>query len=153
MAQQRHAETSRRGVLTGVGLAGLVGTVAACGGGSSSTASGTASGSGSTAPGGGQAAGGGQVLASTSVIPVGGGKIFTAERVVVTQPTAGQFKGFSAVCTHMQCFVDQVAGGTIDCPCHGSKFSIADGQVVTGPAPNPLPPQSLKIQSGQISLA
>ncbi|MGD0937550.1 MAG: Rieske (2Fe-2S) protein, partial [Streptosporangiaceae bacterium] len=104
--------------------------------------------------GGAAAAGGpGGALTSTGAIPVGGGKIFASERVVVTQPSGGQFRGFSAVCTHMQCIVDQIADRTIDCPCHGSKFSITDGHVVAGPAPSPLPAQSLKIQSGRISLA
>jgi Rieske Fe-S protein len=84
---------------------------------------------------------------------VGGGKVFTAARVVVTQPTVGDFKGFSAVCTHMQCILDKVAAGTIDCPCHGSRYSAIDGHVVAGPALSPLPAQPLKVQSGQISLA
>jgi len=148
VTQQRNAETTRRGLLAGVSLAGLAGTLAACGGGSSGTASGTAS-SGGTATAGGT----GTTLTSTSEIPVGGGKVFTSVRVVVTQPTAGEFKGFSAVCTHMQCIVDQVADGTIDCPCHGSQFSVTDGHVVAGPAPSPLPAQPLKVQSGHISLA
>ena len=148
MTQQRNAETTRRGLLAGVSLAGLAGTLAACGGGSSGTASGTAS-SGGTATAGGT----GTTLTSTSEIPVGGGKVFTSARVVVTQPTAGDFRGFSAVCTHMQCIVDQVTDGTIECPCHGSTFSLTDGHVVAGPAPSPLPAQPLKVQSGHISLA
>jgi len=139
-------------MLAGVGLAGLAGPLAGCSGGSASTPNATASSSGA-AGGSGQAAGRGGALTSTGAIPVGGGKIFASERVVVTQPSGGQFRGFSAVCTHMQCIVDQIADRTIDCPCHGSKFSITDGHVVAGPAPSPLPAQSLKIQSDQISLA
>jgi len=151
VTQHRVPETTRRGMLAGVGLASLAGPLAGCSGGSASTASATASGGAAAA--GGQAAGPGGALTSTGAIPVGGGKIFASERVVVTQPSGGQFRGFSAVCTHMQCFVDQIADGTIDCPCHGSKFSITDGHVVAGPAPSPLPAQSLKIQSDRISLA
>ena len=153
MTQQHNAETTRRGLLAGVGLAGLAGTLAACGGGSAGVAGGTASGGASTGGGTGQAGGSGSVLTSTGEIPLGGGKVFTSARVVVTQPAAGEFKGFSAVCTHMQCFVDQVTDGTIVCPCHGSRYSVTDGHVVTGPAPSPLPAQPLKVQSGQISLA
>ncbi len=145
MTEDRNAETTRRGLLAGVGLVGVAGTLAACGASAGSAGGGAASGGGAST--------GSGTLTSTSDIPVGGGKIFTAERVVVTQPAAGQFNGFSAVCTHMQCIVDQVADGTIDCPCHGSRYSITDGHVVAGPAPSPLPAQALKVQSGQISMA
>ena len=139
-------ETTRRAALAGAGLAGLAATLAACGGGSGgSSASGAArsghAGSSGSGP-----------LASASEIPVGGGKVFPAEKVVVTQPSAGEFKAFSAVCTHLQCVVDQVASGTIDCPCHGSQFSVKNGSVVAGPAPSPLPAQSIRVAGGKITL-
>ena len=139
-------ETTRRAALAGAGFAGLAATLAACGG-SSGSSSGGPSGSGQAD------SGGSAALASTSEIPVGGGKVFSAEKVVVTQPTAGEFKAFSAVCTHMQCLVDQVASGTIDCPCHGSEFSVKNGSVVSGPAPSPLPAQAIKVGGGKITLA
>lgn len=142
-------ETTRRAALAGAGFAGLAATLAACGGGRSGS-SGASSGSGS---GSGQAGGGSAALASTSEIPVGGGKVFSAEKVVVTQPTAGEFRAFSAVCTHLQCLVDRVASGTIDCPCHGSEFSVKNGSVVSGPASSPLPAQAIKVAGGKISLA
>jgi Rieske Fe-S protein len=92
-------------------------------------------------------------LASTKDIPVGGGKVFEKEQLVVTQPSKGEFKGFSAICTHQGCTVSQVKGGTINCPCHGSKFEVADGSVRSGPANKPLPYRSVKVDGDQIRLA
>ena len=89
-------------------------------------------------------------LASTSDIPVGGGKILADKKIVLTQPKSGEFHGFSAVCTHAGCTVGSVSGGTINCPCHGSKFNITTGAVVNGPAPSPLPAVSIKVQGTSI---
>jgi Rieske Fe-S protein len=143
-------------VLAGVGLMGLAGAITACGaaspGGGAPAAAGTtpaapASGAAGSAPGG--AAG---ALAAVAEIPVGGGKIFSGPQVVVTQPTAGEFKAFSAVCTHMGCIVNQISNRTIDCPCHGSQYSIATGDVLAGPAPRPLPAKQIKVTGGSVFL-
>ena len=156
---QRDTRATRRGVLAGVGLVGLAGAVSACSsGGSSSSPAGAASastapasapGSASAAAGTGSATG---ALATTSEIPVGSGKIFTEQKVVVTQPASGDFKAFSAICTHMGCIVSQISNGTIDCPCHGSRYSIKDGSVVAGPAPSPLPAEAIKVSGTSIVL-
>jgi Rieske Fe-S protein len=170
----RASRSTRRGVLAGVGLVGLAGAVSACGsGGSGSSSAGTSAGappatgaasapssasgggaSGGGASGGGASTGGaqGSALATTSEIPVGSGKIFTTEKVVVTQPNSGDFKAFSAVCTHMGCLVATISNGTIDCPCHGSQYSISTGAVVSGPAPSPLPAQSINVSGSNIFL-
>ena len=89
-------------------------------------------------------------LASTSDIPVGGGKILTDKKIVITQPKSGEFHAFSAVCTHAGCTVGSVSGGTINCPCHGSRFNITNGSVVNGPAASPLPPVGIKVQGTSI---
>jgi Rieske Fe-S protein len=92
-------------------------------------------------------------LASTGDIPVGGGKIFAADKVVVTQPTAGTFKAYDTTCTHAGCAVTKISGGTINCPCHGAKFSVDDGSVAAGPAPSPLQEVSIKVEGDSIQLA
>jgi nitrite reductase/ring-hydroxylating ferredoxin subunit len=100
----------RRGVLAAaVGVVGA-GALAAC---SSPPIAAETSSSSSDAP--------------TSDIPVGGGKVYPDQEVVVTQPTAGQYKAFSAICTHQGCTVGQIEGGQIICPCHASHFSISTG--------------------------
>lgn len=111
---------------------------------------------GNTAPGGagpttGKAPAGPPPLARVGDIPVGGGKIFEDEKVVITQPEAGTIKAFSVTCTHQGCAVTQVAGGTINCPCHGSKFDVADGSVTAGPASSPLPAVNVKVDGDAIT--
>ena len=162
---QTDSLATRRGVLAGVGLVGLASAITACGAGTSSStpaaanAAGTTGGAGTAAPASSAAAGGASsssatnALAATSKIPVGSGMIFPGAQVVVTQPTAGEFKAFSAVCTHMGCIVNQISNQTIDCPCHGSQYSITSGAVVAGPAPRPLPAKQIKVSGGSIFLA
>lgn len=77
-----------------------------------------------------------------SDIPVGGGVIRAAAKVVVTQATAGTYRAFSAVCQHQGCIVDTIDGKKIVCPCHGSAYSIVDGSVVNGPTTKPLIPMT-----------
>ena len=89
-------------------------------------------------------------LALTSDVPVGGGKILADKKIVITQPRAGSFEAFTAICTHQGCTVSSVSGGTVNCPCHGSRFSIANGSVVTGPAASALAPVSIKVQGTSI---
>jgi Rieske Fe-S protein len=91
-------------------------------------------------------------FAQTSEIEVGGGRIFPDEQIVITQPTQGEFRCFTAVCTHQGCIVSGVAGGNINCACHGSAFSIADGSVVTGPATQPLAEEAITVQGDAITL-
>jgi Rieske Fe-S protein len=135
----------RRHVLGGLAASGIaVPLVAACGGGSAdSVGSGGSGGSGASA--------GGSI--KTSDIPVGGGRIFPTREIVVTQPTAGEFKAFSAVCTHQGCLVSQIAKGRIDCTCHGSEYSIEDGSVKAGPAPKPLPEKSVTVTGDTLTVS
>lgn len=150
----------RRTVLRGVAIGGVsIATLAACGSGGGDATGSSDPGGASSANGnsGGGSGGGGSAGSTTlgpaSQVPVGGGVIYADEQVVVTQPEADKYHGFSAICTHMSCMVSQVADGTIDCPCHGSRYSIEDGSVVNGPATQPLPPRNVTIKGKEIMLA
>ena len=147
---------NRRHTLTGAAAVGIgVPLLAACGGDDDPTATDPApdspSSSGATSSGSEPAAGG--ALAAASDIEVGGGTIFADEKVVVTQPAAGEFRAFSSTCTHQGCQVSSVSDGTINCACHGSQFSIEDGSVTGGPAPAPLGEVELTVKGDEISLA
>ncbi|MDX3314166.1 Rieske (2Fe-2S) protein [Streptomyces sp. NPDC054884] len=157
---------ARRAVVAAAGAAGLSVALTACGGSdddsSSTSPSGTSGSTGSTGSseaastggtGGGDNAGAGAALAKTADIPEGGGKVFGSEKVVVTQPTAGTYKAFSAVCTHAGCAVKSISDGVINCPCHNSNFSITDGSVKSGPAQKPLPEVKISVSGDSISLA
>ncbi|AVH55823.1 MULTISPECIES: Rieske (2Fe-2S) protein [Streptomyces] len=147
-------DVNRRTVVAGVGTAGLAAALTACGTNdkeqapSQNTATPTQSGAPSKAAG-----TGGTVLGKTSDIPVGGGMVYAKAKVVVTQPTSGDFKGFSAICTHQGCTVNKVQDGEILCPCHKSKFKITDGGVAEGPATKPLPAAEVTVADGTIRLA
>ena len=142
----------RRTVIGGVGIVGVgvagAATLAACGGGSN-----TANQTGSAASGAAGSAGSGKAVVKAADIPVGGGTVFDAAKVVVTQPKAGEFKAFSAICTHKGCTVAGVANGTITCPCHGSTYDAAMGQVTGGPAPAPLPSKTVTVSGGSITIS
>ena len=150
----------RRTILLATGAGGAAALLAGCGdsgGGDASTDQTGQTGETPETSGTGQATeapeAGGEELTTTDDIPVGGGKIFKDEKVVVTQPEDGEFKAFSAVCTHQQCIVASVEGGTINCVCHGSKFSIADGAVENPPATRPLPEEKITVEGNSIRLA
>ena len=159
------AEVGRRVVLLGAGAVGVAGVLAACNGGDE-----TSSGSGDEPTAGGAAdtpadspadspaqtqtpspAGAPGVIALADV-PVGGGVVIAAEMIVVTQPAAGDVKAFGSTCTHQGCQVAEVADGEIKCPCHGSRYSIEDGSVVGGPAPEPLPAVGVAVEGDQVVL-
>ncbi|MFE2282261.1 Rieske (2Fe-2S) protein [Streptomyces sp. NPDC059454] len=154
---------ARRTVVAAAGAAGLAVALTACGGSDDDTSSSSVDpgsaggpsddgGTDSGGSGGGENAGA-DPLASTADIPEGGGKVFADRKVVVTQPTAGEFKAFSATCTHQGCAVKSIADGVINCPCHNSNFSISDGSVKSGPATKPLPAVEITVSGDSITLA
>jgi nitrite reductase/ring-hydroxylating ferredoxin subunit len=140
-------DVSRRMMLRGAAVGGLaLPLLAACGGGDSSAdpSSSDSSGSGS---------GSSRTTVAASAVPVGGGAILKDQKVVVTQPSKGDYKAFSAVCTHQGCLVGKVSDNKIICPCHGSEYSGTDGSVLGGPAPAPLAAKQVSVKGGEVTVA
>ncbi|MFE3379449.1 Rieske (2Fe-2S) protein [Streptomyces anulatus] len=145
--QEHRSLLGRRTVVAAVGAAGAAAALTACGGGSDG------SGGSDTVEQPGSGGKGGEVIATTSDIPEGGGVVFAAQKVVVTQPQPGEFKAFSSTCTHQGCAVKDVSGGTITCPCHNSTFDAATGSPTGGPATRPLPAREITVEGDSIRLA
>jgi nitrite reductase/ring-hydroxylating ferredoxin subunit len=153
---------SRRLVLAGVGAAGVTVFAAGCstygdsGTSDAAPATPTQGADSSAAPSAAATTGGttsdANAIAQISEIPVGGGKIFASEGVAITQPTTGTIKAFSLVCPHAGCKCDKITE-TINCPCHGSKFSIKDGSRTAGPAPRGLTEKQVTVSGTSITLA
>lgn len=135
------AGPGRRSVMKAAALVAVpvagVGTVAAC-----SSSGGKSSGGGN----------GGPVSVPSSSVPVGGGFVDADKLVVVTQPQAGTYKAFTAVCTHQGCTVKDVSNNQIHCPCHGSIFSAQDGSVLSGPASSPLAAMTATLSGANVEV-
>ncbi|THA79997.1 Rieske (2Fe-2S) protein [Streptomyces sp. A0592] len=156
-------QTARRTVLV-IGAATLAGgALTACGSGgdSENTGSGEPNGAASPPPGDAPAAtpsaGGapaGKAIVKAADVPVGGGKVLKEQKVVVTQPTKGSFRCFTAVCPHQGCLVTKVEDNAINCACHNSEFKATDGAVIKGPATKGLAEKKITVAAdGNITLA
>ncbi|MEV7524590.1 Rieske (2Fe-2S) protein [Streptomyces sp. NPDC091371] len=133
---------ARRTVLKGAAaLAGAVGTgatLAAC---STETNSGNGTPAVPAAP---------VELGAAAEVPVGGAKLYREKKLIVSCPAEGQYKAFSAQCTHAGCVLDKIEKGEGNCPCHGSRFDVNTGKVLKGPATDPLPAVPVKTENGKL---
>jgi Rieske Fe-S protein len=148
-AEPQPSGPTRRTVLAAVGLAG-VGAAALAGCGAEDAASDAVDSATSSAK---DAVG--KAIDQAS-IPVGGGTILADQKIVVTQPTAGEFKAFSAVCPHQGCLLSGVANGTISCdsPCgHGSTYDAATGENTGGPATRGLTEKKVTVGADGITVS
>ncbi len=148
---------NRRSALSAVAVAGVgVPLLASCGADDTPASSSGAPSTSEESPssgGTGDTGDTGGVLAKTSDIAVGACAVYPDAKVVVTQPSAGEFKCFTAVCTHQGCIVSSGSDGVIPCGCHGSQFSLEDGSPQAGPATTALAPVEIVVDGDDISLA
>ncbi|MFE9630240.1 Rieske (2Fe-2S) protein [Streptomyces sp. NPDC006463] len=89
-------------------------------------------------------------LGAAAEVPVGGAKLYRERKLIVSCPAEGEYKAFSAQCTHAGCVLDKIVEGEGNCPCHGSRFDVATGKVLRGPATDPLPAVPVKAENGKL---
>ncbi|MER5644250.1 Rieske (2Fe-2S) protein [Streptosporangium sp. NPDC002524] len=135
--QEASITPARRQVIAAAGAVACGAALAGCGGGESAAAA---------VPPGIK----GKVVARTADVPVGGGKVIAKWKIVITQPSPGVFRAFSASCPHRGCAVGRVGDGVIRCPCHGSEFAADSGKCLKGPAEAPLVRYALRVEGDGI---
>jgi len=146
-------QLSRRSVLTGLAVAaaaGAAGYLVAAHSALARAGGATAGPNGYGAP---PPSSGGKLLIAVDRVPAGGGVVVAQDGVVVTKSPGRLVHGFSSTCTHQGCTVAAVQGGTINCPCHGSRFNYLTGAVVNGPATRPLPAVAVVVHGGNVYTA
>jgi len=57
---------------------------------------------------------------------------------ILVYKSGDKLKIYSAKCTHLGCRIEKEDQGEFVCPCHGSRYSVFDGQVTKGPSLKPL---------------
>jgi Rieske Fe-S protein len=87
---------------------------------------------------------------ATSATLVGG----LVTPLAVTRVSETEAVTVSRVCTHQSCTValPGAPGGTLDCPCHGSRFRTS-GQVVNGPATRALSQFPTRIVGNEVVIS
>jgi Rieske Fe-S protein len=122
-------DMTRREALSAAAVAGVCAPLlAACG--ASSASGGTGAPTGATGGSGASSSAGNSGGATSGVtvkatdVPVGGGILADNSNVIVTQPKAGTYMAFQAVCPHQGSALPAPVNGTITCPLHGSTFGV-----------------------------
>ncbi len=81
-------------------------------------------------------------LGSVDDFPVSG-RLVRLDIPAVIYKTGQGFQGYSLICTHLGCTLEESEGG-FSCPCHGSSFD-PEGRVIKGPARDDLTPLDIEI--------
>ena len=96
-----------------------------------------------------------RAVARLDEVPAGGAKVFrypgSNDPCLLLRKPDGSYVAYSQKCTHLSCAVfPSTDGKRLECPCHEGYFSAADGRVLQGPPPRPLPRILLEERGGEL---
>jgi Rieske Fe-S protein len=78
---------------------------------------------------------------------------FGSKPVILVRTADGNFKAFSATCTHLDCTVQYRKDmGMIWCACHNGRYDLS-GRNIAGPPPRPLEEYRVTVQEGEIHIS
>ena len=80
-----------------------------------------------------------------------GSNVIDSKGILLYRQSDTNVLAFSRNCTHSSCTIDSFQNGTSTCPCHGSQFNTS-GNVVVGPAVNPLTQYSAAIADNIVTI-
>jgi 3-phenylpropionate/trans-cinnamate dioxygenase ferredoxin subunit len=69
--------------------------------------------------------------------------------------SGGTLYAFSDICTHRNCNLangGEIEGSTIACECHGSVFDMGTGEVIEGPATEPIATFGVSDDGGDLKI-
>lgn len=76
---------------------------------------------------------------------------------VLLANVGGEYRAIGTVCTHLQCLLHEgeldEEQGAVTCPCHGSVFDLATGEVLEPPAEEAEPVYEVRSEAGEIQVA
>lgn len=77
------------------------------------------------------------------------------DRTVAVANIDGDLYAFDDICPHQQCALSEgdVEGTVVECPCHGSRFDVMTGEVVNGPADEPIDVFEAREEEGALEVA
>ena len=92
----------------------------------------------------------------TDEIAEGEAKAFpvNGEEIAVSR-VSGALYAFSDICTHRQCNLylgGDIEGTSITCECHGSTFDMTNGEVLEGPATEPIATFAVRDEGGDLKI-
>ena len=75
----------------------------------------------------------------------------TGKRIAIAK-AGDAFYAFGDTCTHQGCSLAQgeLDGTTVTCPCHGSEFDVTTGEVIRGPAREPVQSYPVRVEGGLV---
>jgi nitrite reductase/ring-hydroxylating ferredoxin subunit len=94
-------------------------------------------------------------VAAANELEAGEMRVFDVRGIkIAVANVAGEFHAFDDTCTHAGCSLAEgdLEETTVICACHGSEFDVRSGEVLQGPAREPLETYETRVEDGNLKI-